>query len=321
MDAGAQLEATLDAALRRAEADAPPPTLAAAMRYAVFPGGARVRPQLCLAVSAAAGGGTVSREALGAAAAIELLHCASLVHDDLPCFDDADSRRGKPSVHHAFGEPIAVLTGDALIVAAFETLAWEAAAAPAGARRLAGLTGLVARAVGMPCGIVAGQAWESEPNPDLGDYQRAKTGALFTAATMAGAVAAGADPARWRALGEFIGEAYQVADDLLDASAAPEQAEKPVGRDAALGRPNAVLALGVAGAVARLESLLSSALASIPACNGITALRALVSAQAKRLAPDGVIAEAAQSVTAQERPPASSTARMAHVAQAGDGVA
>ena len=99
-----------------------PPQLAAALRYAVFPGGARVRPRLSLAVARACGD-SCPRLADAAAASIELLHCASLVHDDLPCFDDAETRRGKPSVHKAFGEPLAVLVGDALIIGAFQTLA------------------------------------------------------------------------------------------------------------------------------------------------------------------------------------------------------
>ncbi len=106
-----------------------PPQLAAALRYAVFPGGARVRPRLSLAVARACGD-SCPRLADAAAASIELLHCASLVHDDLPCFDDADTRRGKPSVHKAFGEPVAVLVGDALIIGAFQTLARNAGEAP-----------------------------------------------------------------------------------------------------------------------------------------------------------------------------------------------
>jgi hypothetical protein len=102
-----------------------PPLLAQAMEYAVFPGGARVRPQLCMAV-ALANNSSDRPLAAAAATAVEFLHCASLVHDDLPCFDDATERRGKPSVHAKFGERIAVLTGDALIVAAFQTLAVHA---------------------------------------------------------------------------------------------------------------------------------------------------------------------------------------------------
>ncbi len=285
-----RIETALRGAMTRAEARNAPPKLSAAMEYALFPGGARVRPRLCLAVAHAAGDRDPAA-ADAAAAAIELLHCASLVHDDLPCFDDADRRRGKASVHRVFGEPIALLAGDALIVAAFETLAHGAAlsASPT----LAQVLGIVAQAAGMPGGIVAGQAWESEPDPELGDYQRAKTGALFVAATTAGAVAGGADPAAWRALGEYIGEAYQVADDLLDAHAKPHEAEKPVGQDAALGRPNAVALLGVDSAMARLEGLVSSALASIPACDGVTELRALVMAQAKRLVPESLTQDVA----------------------------
>ena len=121
---------------RERRAPGRPPLLASALRYAVFPGGHRIRPQLCLAVARACGDER-SRSADAAAAAIELLHCASLVHDDLPCFDDADMRRGKPSVHAQFGEPIAVLAGDALIVLAFETLAREASAERLALPRLA----------------------------------------------------------------------------------------------------------------------------------------------------------------------------------------
>ena len=102
-----------------------PPLLAQALNYAVFPGGARVRPKLCKAVALANNSSDVGL-ANAAATAVELLHCASLVHDDLPCFDDATQRRGKPSVHAKFGERIAVLTGDALIVAAFQTLSAHA---------------------------------------------------------------------------------------------------------------------------------------------------------------------------------------------------
>src|SRR5271166_6512122 len=121
MDAITRIERTLNASLAQTEAPGGPPLLAAAMRHAVFPRGARVRPRLCLAVATACGDDQPAASN-GAAAAIELLHCASLVHDDLPCFDDADTRRGRPSVHKAFGEALAVLTGDALIVLAFQTL-------------------------------------------------------------------------------------------------------------------------------------------------------------------------------------------------------
>jgi geranylgeranyl diphosphate synthase type II len=137
----------------------------------------------------------------------------------------------------------------------------------------------------MPGGITAGQAWESEPEVDVDAYHRAKTGALFTAATTAGAVAAGADPGPWRELGAKLGEAYQVADDLADALSSEAETGKPKGQDAAHARPNAVAALGVSGAVARLQGLIEAAAGSIPPCQGAGALRDLVVLQAKRLAP------------------------------------
>lgn len=281
MDVGRRIEAVLDVAVSHAEAPGAPPLLAEAIRYAVFPGGHRIRPRLCLAVAQACGDDDPAASD-AAAAAIELLHCASLVHDDLPCFDDAPMRRQKPSVHAAFGVPLAVLTGDALIVAAFETLARGAARSPA---RLASLVGLVARAVGSPSGIVAGQAWESEPHVDLVEYQQAKTGALFAAATVAGAAAAGAAPLPWRLLGECLGEAYQVADDLRDVACRQEEIGKPAGRDATLGRPNAAALLGMSGALERLRRLTREAIEVIPACPGQALMRAEIEAQTRLFLP------------------------------------
>jgi geranylgeranyl diphosphate synthase type II len=251
------------------------------MRHAVFPGGARVRPRLCLAVAYACGDDNPAA-ADAAACAIELLHCASLVHDDLPCFDDAATRRGRPSVHAAYGAPLAVLAGDALIVLAFQAIAWGVAATPS---RIAPLLLTVGQAVGMPNGIVAGQAWESEPSIDLAAYQRAKTGALFSAATVAGAAAAGAETGPWRAVGEALGEAYQVADDLLDAVADAAECGKPVGQDAAHDRPSAVRTHGLDGALDLLESLARAAAAAIPDCPGAAPLRGLIAQEAKRLVP------------------------------------
>jgi geranylgeranyl diphosphate synthase type II len=278
-----RIDAALSSAIARAE-DGAPPRLANALRYAVFPGGARIRPRLCLAVAGACGDDAPAL-ADGAACAIELLHCASLVHDDLPCFDDAPLRRGKASVHRAFGEPLAVLAGDALIVLSFEVLARAAAAAP---ERLPALLSTLARAVGSPAGLVAGQAWESEASVPLEAYHRAKTGSLFMAATMAGAIAAGRDPAPWRAMGDRLGESYQVADDLLDAIASPHEAGKPTRQDSLLSRPNAVARLGVDGAVRRLRSLVADAADSVPDCPGAGPLRALVLQMAERLVPEGL---------------------------------
>jgi geranylgeranyl diphosphate synthase type II len=272
----ARVHGALEAALARATAPGCPPGLAQALREAVLAGGARVRPQLCLLTAVAAGDDNPAL-AESAAAALELLHCASLVHDDLPCFDDADTRRGRPSIHRAFGEPLAVLAGDALIVAAFETLARAAASAPI---RGGQLLALLARAAGSTRGLVAGQAWESEPAPDLDRYQRAKTGALFEAATAMGALAGGGEPRQWQPLGECLGRAYQAADDLRDVTGDAAQLGKPTGRDAALGRPNVVATLGPDGARARLRDLLDQALAAIPG----GAARPLVRGWVERLA-------------------------------------
>lgn len=280
MPARRRIEMALSEALALAEAGAPP-RIAAALWHSVFPGGGRLRPRLTLAVAHACGADAPALTE-GAAVAVELLHCASLVHDDLPCFDDADTRRGRPAVHRAFGEPLAVLAGDALIVLAFETLARAAAGAP---HRLATLIGIVARSVGLPGGIVAGQAWECEPVVDLSEYHRAKTGVLFAAATAAGAASAGNDPGPWRLLGERLGEAYQVADDLRDVAGDPDEIGKPVGRDAALGRRSAVTELGLEGALDRLDRLVAEAAASIPACEGSAELQTLILSESRRFLP------------------------------------
>ena len=284
----AAAEEVLRLAVARAQRRGTPPRLAAALHYAVFPGGARVRPELCMQVAAACGDeGPI---AAAAAAAIELLHCASLVHDDLPCFDNASMRRGKPSVHRTFGEPLAVLVGDALIVMAFETVTRGAAAEPDKANAL---SLILHTAAGAPSGLVAGQAWESEPSLILDEYHRAKTGALFVATTLAGATAAGVDPEPWRRLGEQLGHAYQIADDLRDALADPDELGKPTQQDQKLGRPNALAELGVVGAVARLRTLLTEAAEAVPDCRGAEGLRTLVRKQAARLTPKGVSQSAA----------------------------
>ncbi len=276
-----RIRQTLESAVARGEAQGSPPLLAAAIRHAVFPGGARIRPQLCIAVAQACGDEDPEL-ADAAAAAIELLHCASLVHDDLPCFDDAPTRRGVATVHRAFGERTAVLAGDALIVLAFQTLALGAGRSPL---RLAPLLSTIGCGVGMPFGIVAGQAWECEPQVDLSDYQRAKTGALFAAATMAGAQAAGAAPESWQPFGEWLGEAYQVADDIRDAAADAGDIGKPTGRDVALGRPSVAREFGLREAIRRFEKLVANAAAAIPFCHGAAQLRALVHLESERLIP------------------------------------
>ncbi len=274
-----RIEAALESALALTRRQSSPPALADAVKYAVFPGGARVRPRLCLAVADACGA-QEPEIANCAAAAIELMHCASLVHDDLPCFDAAETRRGKPSAHKAFGEQVALLAGDALIVLGFQNLIRTI---PINPSRAAAVLAILGESTGLPSGIVAGQAWEADPNVSLECYQSAKTGALFAAATMAGAASAGVDSASWRAVGQAVGEAYQVADDLLDLVADPAAVGKDVGQDLKHDRPNAARALGVAGAGQRLEALIAAAMDAIPRCPGEQALRKLMRAEAEAL--------------------------------------
>ena len=284
MDVLQRIEQALHAALGLGLAEGGPPQLGRAVRHAVLTPGSRARPRLVLAVASACGDDAPAVTD-AAAASLELLHCASLVHDDMPVFDDADTRRGQPTVHRLFpahGEQLALLTGDGLIVLAFENLAWNTRSHP---ERLGPLTLIIARAVGVGHGIVAGQAWECETGVDLTQYHREKTAALFSAATQAGAAAAGMDSAPWRTLGENLGLAYQVADDLRDVAGDAAELGKPVGQDAAHDRPSAVAELGVEGAVATLEQLLEEATESIPACPGRDKLAAMAQAEMDRLLP------------------------------------
>ncbi|NBB96870.1 MAG: geranylgeranyl pyrophosphate synthase [Alphaproteobacteria bacterium] len=286
MDLSHRIDRAMSAAISRAQGasqpeGAVPGRLAAALHYAVTPGGARIRPTICLSVAKACGD---DRPALAdsAAIALELIHCASLVHDDLPAFDNADFRRGKPTVHLAFSEPLAVLTGDSLIIAAFDELG---RADDRDAARALKLVRLLARHTGMPHGICAGQGWESESTVDLRAYHMSKTAALFVAATQMGALAAGQDPEPWEELGARIGEAFQVADDLRDSLYDEAALGKPVGQDAANARPSAVEELGVQGAIKHLQDILSGAIASIPSCPGEGQLAQLVRLYAERMTP------------------------------------
>lgn len=276
-DASNRIERALEAALERATGEGCPPRLAEAMRYAVFPGGGRLRPHLCL-VAALASGDRAPALADAAAVAVELLHCASLVHDDMPCFDDADTRRGKPSVHAAFGEATALLVGDALIVQAFTEIARGASAAP-GAIELVSTLGVAA---GATRGIIAGQAWESEPSVGVDEYHRAKTASLFEAAAAMGALASGADPAPWRVFGEAIGRAYQAADDIADASADAAALGKPTGKDESLDRPSVVKVIGLEGARRRAQQHLRDALSAVPTGPGEALVRAWIERFAAR---------------------------------------
>jgi farnesyl diphosphate synthase len=217
-----------------------PDMLVAAMRHGVLNGGKRVRPFLVMesaALFSAAG-----EAALRVAAALECVHCYSLVHDDLPAMDDDDLRRGQPTVHKAFDEATAILAGDALLTYAFDILADEATPLPA--ERRAALVLALARAAGAG-GMVGGQMLDlaaehtSPGEADIIRTQAMKTGALIRFACEAGAIVAGApanDRERLAEFGAAIGLAFQLADDLLDLTADAEIMGKATGKDAAAGK-------------------------------------------------------------------------------------
>lgn len=246
--------------------DEAPQVLHRAIRYTVLSGGKRIRPRLLLAVAEACSGGPLcagtEQLALAAACSVEMIHCASLVHDDLPSFDNASTRRGCPTVHVAFGEPLAILVGDALLTRAFEVLAEVPGRRAPRAMRI---IRLLARLTGSAEGIIGGQSLEDTAHPELRlasqagvtRYHTMKTAALFRFAAEAGAIAAGAGQLpEWAEFGVGLGLSYQLADDLYDAGGDPG-AGKPVGRDAALGRPNATTLHGITESRAVLRHLLA----------------------------------------------------------------
>ncbi len=262
------IELRLDAAL----ADAPDfaPRLLAAMRYALLAPGKRLRPALVLWAARACGG--TWDAAAPAAVAVEMIHAYSLVHDDLPAMDDDDLRRGRPTCHRAFDEATAILCGDALQARAFEVLATGLPAAVAG-RACAAL----ARAAG-PEALVGGQAddlatergWiadlRTEPHAAqvawMERINRRKTGALFHAALELGGLSAGADPSALgllAAFGRAFGEAFQIADDLLDAEGSEAAVGKRVGKDADRGKLTFPTVLGVEESRRRAHALADTA--------------------------------------------------------------
>jgi len=244
------VERALDEAI--APAHAPPQSLHAAMRHLLFPGGKRLRPALAMAAAEAVG--APPEHALPVAAAVELVHTYSLIHDDLPCMDDDSERRGRPTVHVAFGEATALLAGDALLAAAFGVLARARGSSP---ERVLGALRDLAEAAGSGK-LVGGQADDLAFDPSEGDAARVesvharKSAALIAASVVGGARLGGADEAtleRLRRFGEAVGVGFQIADDLLDE-----------GEDDAC---SLVRAVGREAARARAEGLLDTALREI----------------------------------------------------------
>jgi geranylgeranyl diphosphate synthase, type II len=227
-----------------AASDGPAEKLFDAMRYSLLGGGKRLRPILALAACEAVGGPIEA--AMGFACAVEMIHTYSLIHDDLPCMDDDDLRRGRPTNHKVYGEAVATLAGDALLTDAFSILAGSAA--PADGRvpleqLLAALKEL-AEAAGS-AGMVAGQVidllgeGQGMSLEELEKLHARKTGALFVATVRGGARLGGANEAQLRSLGAYaraLGLAFQVVDDILDVEASTEEVGKRTGKDVARGK-------------------------------------------------------------------------------------
>jgi geranylgeranyl pyrophosphate synthase len=270
----AQVSQTVDVALDALmpSGGTAPQALHTAMRYSVFPGGKRLRPALAVAAFEAVSGSGATADAvpgdwhalaIRAGAAVELIHCYSLIHDDLPCMDDDDIRRGRPSCHRAYGEAIALLAGDALLTLAFESLALPELVGAAGARQASLLVGELARAagsLGMAGGqalelAISGQSWSGQLALAADAVQRMesmKTGRLFEAAARMGGIVGGAGEPEIDGLSRLarhFGLAFQIRDDMEDAA----------GQDAGSGRLTAVSVWGLEGARVRFDSSVAAA--------------------------------------------------------------
>lgn len=242
-----------------------PARLLDAMRYGVLNGGKRLRPFLVMETAALFGGN--AQAALHVSAALECVHCYSLVHDDLPAMDDDDLRRGQPTVHRAFDEATAILAGDALLTLAFDILADGPANAGLEPHQCLDLVRGLARAAGIG-GMAGGQALDLEAEGGTQDeaaiilLQAMKTGALIRYACEAGAIVGGASSDERERLAEFgsaVGLAFQLADDLLDLSASPGAMGKATGKDAAAGKATLASLNGVEWTRKQLEGLIAQA--------------------------------------------------------------
>jgi geranylgeranyl diphosphate synthase type II len=242
----AEVDAALDAFLPKAKEK--PATIHAAMRYSVFAGGKRLRPILCLAAAEACGGDPES--AMPPACAVEILHTYSLVHDDLPCMDDDDLRRGRPTCHTVYGEGMAVLTGDALLTEAFLILAQTSPA-----KRYPGAAYVAELALtGGSTRLIGGQVMDLEgegkklTKAQLVKIHEAKTAALLTTSIRLGAMTANATEKQLEALttfGHALGLAFQVIDDILDVTQSTEILGKTAGKDAAVEKATYPAILGL----------------------------------------------------------------------------
>jgi farnesyl diphosphate synthase len=263
------IERALETLLNRerlADPDLPPDRLVAAMRHGTLNGGKRLRPFLLRETAAMLG--TAPELSLAAAVSVELIHCYSLIHDDLPAMDDDDLRRGRPTVHRAYDEATAILAGDALLTLAFAHLGEHGAEDPAIRARLVVELATSAGAGGM----VGGQMRDIEGETthltqlDIARLQAMKTGALIRAAIRMGAILAGADRdtlGHLTAYAEAAGRAFQLADDLLDVTASAEAMGKATGKDAGRNKQTLVSVLGADAARRHLGDIVHDAITAL----------------------------------------------------------
>ncbi|WGR94454.1 polyprenyl synthetase family protein [Bradyrhizobium sp. ISRA443] len=246
-----------------------PKRLIEAMRYSSLGGGKRLRP--FLVVESAAVFGVPRESALMAGAALECIHCYSLIHDDLPAMDNSDLRRGRPTLHKAYDDATAILAGDALLTIAFDIVTRDAIHKDATVRLL--LTRALARASGIG-GMAGGQILDLAGEGRFGDrepvdvarLQQMKTGALLRFGCISGAILGQSSQKEYQALddyGKALGEAFQIADDLLDVEGDSAALGKPAGADAALGKTTFVTQLGIDGAKQRVRDLVARADAAL----------------------------------------------------------
>lgn len=250
--------------------------LVESMEYSLKAGGKRVRPRLVFEFNAACGGSTDA--AVPFACAVEMIHTYSLIHDDLPCMDDDDLRRGKPSNHKVFGEDIALLSGDALQTLAFEVLSSDKASELAGDAACRKAVNTLAKYVGAE-GMVGGQVIDlisentNAPVEVLREMDYKKTACLIKSACELGCICAGADEAEIQAasrFGECIGIAFQVQDDILDVTSSDEELGKPVGSDEQNSKSTYVSLLGIDECRRLVNELTEQALESLKIFDGDT---------------------------------------------------
>ncbi len=244
-----------------------PPPVPAAVRYSLLSEGKRLRPTLVFACHEAVGGGGAAAAVAELAAAVEVVHAYSLVHDDLPCMDNDDLRRGRPTTHRAFDVPTATRAGFHMVALAARVLAVGLVTLAADSERRRAIALELFRAAGAG-GMIGGQALDLEaegvraPVAALEEIHRRKTGALIAAACVIGGLAGGAAPpacAALRGYGADLGLAFQICDDILDATASSVQLGKTAGKDAALAKSTFVSVLGVGDARAEAERLAARA--------------------------------------------------------------